>query len=78
MDFVVLLDPSGKVICRSGGTQKGDDLSADPLVATVRRERKAVSGTVVLSQERLRAEGPSLADRAMIRIIPPEPATTGQ
>ena len=33
LDFVALLDPAGKVICRSGGKQTGDDLSADPLVA---------------------------------------------
>ncbi len=74
MDFVVLLDPSGKVICRSGTTQKGDDLSTDPLVVRVLRDRKAVSGTLVFSQERLRAEGPSLAEQAMIRIIPTEAA----
>ncbi len=33
LDFVDLLDPAGKVICRSGGKRTGDDLSADPLVA---------------------------------------------
>ncbi len=70
MDFVVLLNPSGKVICRSGTAQKDDDLSTDPLIASVLRARKAARGTVVLSQERLRAEDPSLAQRAAIRIIP--------
>ena len=45
---------------RSGGKRSGDDLSADPLVAGVLRERKPVSGTVVLSAQRLSAEGRTL------------------
>ena len=53
LDFVVLLDSAGKVICRSGGKQTGDDLSADPLVAGALRERKTVSGNVVFSHQRL-------------------------
>ena len=57
LDFVDLLDPAGKVICRSGGKQAGDDLSADPLVAGALGERKTVSGTVVLSRQRLLTEG---------------------
>ena len=74
VDFVALLDPAGRVICRSGGKQTGDDLSADPLVASVLGERKTVSGTVVFSRERLLTEGPDLAQRASIRIIPTETA----
>ena len=62
------------MICRSGGKQAGDDLSADPLVASALRERKTVSGTVVLSRQRLLAEGPDLAQRASIRVIPTEAA----
>ncbi len=74
VDFVVLLDSAGKVICRSGGKRTGDDLSADPLVAAVLRDHKSANGTVVLSRERLLAEGSNLADRAAIRIIPTEAA----
>ena len=74
LDFVVLLDPAGRVICRSGGKQAGDDLSADPLVAGALDERKTVSGTVVLSRQRLLTEGPELAQRASIRVIPTENA----
>ena len=74
VDFVALLDPAGKVICRSGGKQAGDDLSADPLVARALSQRKTVSGTVVLSGERLLTEGAELARRASIRVIPTETA----
>ncbi len=74
VDFVALLDPAGKVICRSGGKQAGDDLSANPLVARALSERKIVSGTVVLSGERLLTEGAELARRASIRVIPTETA----
>ncbi|MCC6126075.1 MAG: cache domain-containing protein [Pirellulales bacterium] len=74
MDFVLLLDPAGKVISRSGGKRAGDDLSADPLVAGVLRDRKNASGTVVFSRERLSAEGSNLAERAAIQVIPTEAA----
>ena len=74
LDFVDALDPAGRVICRSAGKQAGDDLSADPLVASALGQRKAVSGTVVLSRERLLTEGTDLAQRATIRVIPTEAA----
>jgi two-component system, NtrC family, sensor kinase len=74
MDFVGLTDAEGKVICRAGSRQKGDDLSTDPLVAQVLHQHKAASGTIILSRQRLLAEGPKLADRAAIRIVPTEAA----
>jgi len=73
-DFVVLLDPAGKVICRSGNTQAGDDLSDDPLVAQALRQRDTASGTVVLTHQRLLTEGSDLAQRASIQVIPTEAA----
>ncbi|MGO9112150.1 MAG: cache domain-containing protein [Thermoguttaceae bacterium] len=74
LDFVALLDPAGKVICRSGSRRTGDDLSADTLVARALGERKTVSGTVVFSKDRLSTEGPELAQRASIGVIPTETA----
>ncbi|MGA2255303.1 MAG: ATP-binding protein [Thermoguttaceae bacterium] len=74
VDFVALLDPTGKVICRSGGKQAGDDVSDDSLVASTLRERKTMRGTVVLARQRLLTEGPELAQRASIRVIPTETA----
>lgn len=70
MNFVALLEPTGKVICRATSPQRGDDLSADPLVARVLAERKPVGGTVLLSRWRLLAEGPDLAERAELEVVP--------
>ncbi len=70
MDFVALLDPSGEVVCRPRTRQRGEDLSADPLVALAMRQGKAVGGTVIFSRRRLLAEGPELAEQARFEIIP--------
>ncbi len=70
MDFVALVDPAGKVICRAQSQQRGDDLSADPLVSRARRERRTETGTVILSRERLLAEGDELAERARFELVP--------
>jgi two-component system NtrC family sensor kinase len=69
-DFVLLADPSGKVICRGCGGREGDDLSADPLIHRVMGERRAVSGTVIVSRQRLEAEGHDLARRARFELVP--------
>ena len=74
LDFVVLVDPAGKVLCRSGGKSAGDDLSADPLVAAALGQRRTASGTVALSRQRLAAEGADLAERAAIAVVPTEAA----
>jgi len=74
MDFVVLLDPEGRVIQRTGSDQVRDDLRADPLVERVLRERQVATGTVILSRERLLAEGSELAERAAFDLIPTEAA----
>jgi two-component system NtrC family sensor kinase len=74
LDFAVVLDPAGKVLCRSGGRQSGDDLSTDPLVAAALGERKTASGTVVFSADRLATEGAELARRASIPVVPTETA----
>ena len=70
MDFAGLLDANGRVICRVGSRQSGEDLSADPLVAQVLREHRPAQGTIVFSRERLLAEGPELARRASVPVIP--------
>jgi two-component system NtrC family sensor kinase len=70
MEFVTLVDPTGKVLHRAKSEKTGDDLAADPLVARVLRERRPVSGTVVMPRERLLAEGPDLAERARFEVIP--------
>ncbi|NUQ64658.1 MAG: cache domain-containing protein [Pirellulales bacterium] len=70
MDFVALLDPAGRVIRRAQSDRTGEDLSSDPLVARVLHDRRTVSGTVILSRERLLAEGTELAERARFEVVP--------
>ena len=74
IDFVVLLDPSGKVICRSGTAEKGGrsfgrppGRQGPPRAKACKRDRGPVPGAI-------RAEGAALAKRAAIRIIPTEAA----
>ncbi len=74
MDFVVLLDPEGRVIQRTGSDQVRDDLRADPLIERVLRERQVATGTVILTRERLLAEGSELAERAGFDLIATEAA----
>ena len=70
MDFVNVLDPSGKVICRARSARKGDDLSGDPVVEFALRNRRAASGTSIWSAARLLAEGDDLAERARFELVP--------
>lgn len=70
IDFVEILDPAGKVLCRAGNEQAGDDLSGDPLVARAMREQTLVAGTIRVSRERLLAEGGDLAERARFEVVP--------
>lgn len=70
LDFVVILDPAGRAICRTGGRNAGDDLRGDSLVARVMNALQTVTGTVSLSRERLQAEGGNLAERARLEVVP--------
>ena len=70
MDFVNVLDPSGKVICLARNVHKGDDLSGDPVVVRVLRDHHIASGTVILSPTRLMAEGSDLAERVRFESVP--------
>ncbi len=70
VDFVALLDPTGRVTCRAHSTQHGDDLAHDPLVSVAIGQGQSVMGTAVLSRDRLLAEGGDLADRARFQLVP--------
>jgi len=69
-DFLLLLDPQGKVICRARSPIRGDALASDPLVAAALASGQPQTGTVVFSPERLAAEGGQLAQRAEIALVP--------
>jgi two-component system NtrC family sensor kinase len=77
-DFVLLVDPAGKVICRARNQSSGDDLSADPLVQAAVRDRVTATGTVVFSRAHLLSEGSDLADRARVLLVPTEAARPTQ
>jgi two-component system NtrC family sensor kinase len=70
MDFTMLLDAHGTVVGRAQSDSARDDLSADPLIARALQERQAVGGTVIMSRERLLAEGEPLADQARLELVP--------
>ncbi|NLX14374.1 MAG: HAMP domain-containing protein [Phycisphaerales bacterium] len=75
MDFVVVLDASGVVICRARAPERtGDMLVDNPLIAQVMETQQAATGTIVLTDEQLAVEDGELAARARIELIASTPA----
>ncbi len=71
MDFLAVVGPDGHVISRSRSSgQTGEDLSENPIVAGAFRDRAPVTGTVILSAERLANAGGELAERARFELLP--------
>lgn len=70
IDFLLLLDTRGRVLCRAANDRVGEDLSGDPLVARARLEKHGVQGNLIYTRERLLAEGDELAERARFELIP--------
>ncbi len=70
LDFLTLVDSTGKVLFRFHHPDvSGDDLSQDPFIKAA-LARSELSGTQVLSGEELLKEGKQLAERAIITSIP--------
>lgn len=71
LDFAGIVTRDGGTLCRIGpdSLARGPADAANPLATTVLARGEAVSGTVVLSQEFLRAEDPLLAERARIALV---------
>ena len=70
LDFVTLLDRSGRVIFRFHHPNvSGDSLLRDPFVRMA-LDRKGVSGTQVIPREELLKDGETLAQKALFRLIP--------
>ena len=70
LDFLILVDRKGTVIFRFHNPKvSGDSLIHDPFVK-VALEKKAISGTQVLSGDELVREGESLAQMAIIPSVP--------
>ena len=71
IDFLAVLDSSGKVIYRAQNAgQHGDSLADNPVVADAIASRKAASGSLVLPASVLAREGKDLAARARFSLLP--------
>jgi len=71
LDFAGVVSGTGQTLYRIGSETGADYTQAvNPLAARVINSGAAVSGTVVLEQDFLLAENPSLAGRAIIPILP--------
>jgi len=75
MDVLTITDETGYVFHRCRNPQlSGDDQSKDEFVARVLRDRKCVSGTIIVPREEVLKESPELAQRARIKFVPTEKA----
>ncbi len=70
LDILTVTDGRGRVVVRTRHADvSGDDESGDPFVAQA-LERRAMSGTAIVSRAELLKEGSDLAERASFRFIP--------
>jgi two-component system NtrC family sensor kinase len=71
LDVLGIVDTSGAVLLRTSNPQVfGDDLSGDPLIGRVLRNREPVASTCLMTGDQLRKEAPALAERARFEIVP--------
>ncbi|HUT71404.1 MAG TPA: cache domain-containing protein [Desulfatiglandales bacterium] len=72
LDFAGIVTKEGTTLCKIGkGSAANKSLEvANPIAQYVVERRVPVSGTLILSNEFLRAEDPELAERANVRFIP--------
>ena len=70
VDFLTLLNAEGTVICRSRNADAtGDNLSENPLVSKAIEEGAIVSGTILLTADRLAVEAEELVMRARFELL---------
>jgi two-component system NtrC family sensor kinase len=70
LDFLTVVDRTGKVLSRfHHPKESGDSLIQDPFIKQA-LEKKAISGTQVVSREELLREGEPLAKKALLRLVP--------
>jgi len=75
LDILTVVDKNGNVICRGRNPGlSGDNLMGDRFVAHVARSRQIVSGTDIVSRERLLQESPDLAAQALMDVTPTQKA----
>ncbi|MBF0105929.1 MAG: cache domain-containing protein [Deltaproteobacteria bacterium] len=70
LDILLLTDTKGVVLFRSHRPDIfGDNLSGDPVIKRVLKDKKPVSGTVLYPTRRLQTEGEQLVTQSMIKVI---------
>lgn len=70
-DLFVLLNGEGRVLYRPGNpSQHSDDLASHPLIRQVIESKEPATGTVLLTDDMLAREGPTLAEQARFELIP--------
>ncbi|MGA2624278.1 MAG: cache domain-containing protein [Bacteroidota bacterium] len=71
LDVLTVVDKNGNVICRGRNPGlSGDNLIGDKFIAHAVRSRQIVSGTDIVSKERLLQESPDLAAQALMDVTP--------
>ena len=70
-DIVNLVDPEGRVLVRANAFEEhGDSIAHYRYIGYVIENRRPVYGTGLLEAESIRREGPELAERTIIKVIP--------
>lgn len=70
-DIVNLVDPDGRVLVRANAfEEQGDSIAHYRYIKYVIENRRPVYGTGLLDAESIRREGPELAERTIIKVIP--------
>jgi two-component system, NtrC family, sensor kinase len=78
-DVLNVTDETGRVLVRSKGLDvSGDDVSGDPYVRNVLARGKPMSGFDVMDRAHLLREGPDIAARALITIVPTDRARASE
>ena len=73
LDIFTLVNSRGEVVCRAGNTgARGDLLINDDFVKKVLSEKKAVTGTDIMTREELSKESKLLAENSIIPVLPTE------
>ncbi len=71
LDILTVVDQNGNVICRGRNPGlSGDNLMGDKFIAHAVRSRQIVSGTDIVSRERLLQDSPDLAAQALMDVTP--------
>jgi two-component system NtrC family sensor kinase len=70
-DIVNVVDPEGKVLVRANAYDAfGDSMARYRTIQEVLRTGAPITGTGVLDSENIRFEGPSIAERTLIPVVP--------